>query len=71
VSRNPRPSQTPRGGGDAIGEHTIFFIGDGERIELTHRAQSRDCLARGALRAGLWLAGREPGRYTMADVLGL
>jgi 4-hydroxy-tetrahydrodipicolinate reductase len=48
-----------------------LFAGLGERIELTHRAQSRDCLARGAVRAGLWLADRPPGHYSMADVLGL
>lgn len=58
-------------GGDVIGDHTVIFAGLGERIELTHRAQSRDCLARGALRAGLWLARQPLGRYSMADVLGL
>ena len=57
-------------GGDIVGDHTVVFAGLGERIELTHRAQSRDCLARGAIRAGLWLAGQKPGRYGMADVLG-
>ena len=58
-------------GGDAIGDHTVLFLGAGERLELTHRAQSRDCLARGAVRAALWLAGRPAGLYTMRDVLGL
>jgi 4-hydroxy-tetrahydrodipicolinate reductase len=59
-------------GGDVIGDHTVFFLGHGERLELTHRSQSRDCLARGALRAGVWLARQtRPGLYTMADVLGL
>lgn len=58
-------------GGDAVGDHTVIFAGMGERLELTHRAQSRDCLARGAVRAGIWLAGRPVGRYSMADVLGL
>jgi 4-hydroxy-tetrahydrodipicolinate reductase len=58
-------------GGDAVGDHTVMFAGLGERIELTHRAQSRECLARGAVRAGIWLATRAPGRYGMADVLGL
>lgn len=59
-------------GGDAVGDHTVFFVGMGERLELTHRAQSRDCLARGALRAAQWLAQQpKAGRYTMADVLGL
>lgn len=59
-------------GGDVIGDHTVYFLGHGERLELTHRAQSRECLARGAVRAGIWLAARtEPGLYSMADVLGL
>jgi 4-hydroxy-tetrahydrodipicolinate reductase len=58
-------------GGDAVGDHTVIFAGMGERLELTHRAQSRDCLARGALRAALWLAPQPKGRYEMADVLGL
>jgi 4-hydroxy-tetrahydrodipicolinate reductase len=57
-------------GGDVVGDHTVIFAGLGERIELTHRAHSRDCLARGAIRAGLWLVGQKPGRYGMADVLG-
>jgi 4-hydroxy-tetrahydrodipicolinate reductase len=58
-------------GGDVIGDHTVVFAGMGERVELTHRAQSRDCLARGAVRAGVWLADKPVGRYSMADVLGL
>jgi 4-hydroxy-tetrahydrodipicolinate reductase len=59
-------------GGDVVGDHTVYFLGHGERLELTHRAQSRECLARGALRAGIWLAGQtKPGLYTMADVLGI
>ena len=59
-------------GGDAIGDHTVYFIGAGERLELTHRAQSRDCLARGAVRAGVWLSRQKrPGLYSMADVLGV
>ena len=57
--------------GDAVGDHTVIFGGQGERLELTHRAQSRDSLARGAIRAAGWLAGRKPGLYTMRDVLGL
>jgi 4-hydroxy-tetrahydrodipicolinate reductase len=57
--------------GDAVGDHTVVFGGQGERLELIHRAQSRDSLARGALRAAGWLAGRKPGLYTMRDVLGL
>lgn len=56
-------------GGDVIGDHTAFLFGDGERIELTHRASSRDLFARGALRAGVWLVGRTPGRYGLGDVL--
>ncbi len=58
-------------GGDVVGEHTVFFFGDGERLELTHRASSRDQFAQGALRAAAWVAGRAPGLYDMADVLGL
>jgi 4-hydroxy-tetrahydrodipicolinate reductase len=59
-------------GGDVIGDHTVFFLGMGERLELTHRTQSRECLARGALRAAKWLGAQSrPGRYSMADVLGL
>jgi 4-hydroxy-tetrahydrodipicolinate reductase len=57
-------------GGDAVGDHTVIFAGLGERLELTHRAQSRDCLARGAVRAALWLAQQPVGRYGMNDVLG-
>lgn len=58
-------------GGDAVGDHTVYFVGFGERLELTHRASNRECLARGAVRAGLWLAKQTtPGLYTMADVLG-
>lgn len=58
-------------GGDVVGDHTVIFAGMGERLELTHRAQSRDCLARGAIRAALWLVAQPVGRYSMADVLGL
>jgi 4-hydroxy-tetrahydrodipicolinate reductase len=57
--------------GDAVGDHTVVFGGLGERLELVHRAQSRECLARGALRAAAWVAGRPPGLYSMRDVLGL
>jgi 4-hydroxy-tetrahydrodipicolinate reductase len=56
-------------GGDVIGDHTVHLLGNGERIELTHRATSRDLFARGALRAAQHLRGKPPGRYTMADVL--
>jgi 4-hydroxy-tetrahydrodipicolinate reductase len=62
--------QTLRGG-DAVGEHTVFFCGEGERLELTHRATSRDQFAQGAVRAARWIVGRPPGLHDMADVLGL
>jgi 4-hydroxy-tetrahydrodipicolinate reductase len=57
-------------GGDVIGDHTVYLLGDGERIELTHRASNRDLFAHGALRAAAFLAGKKPGRYVIADVLG-
>ena len=57
--------------GDVVGEHTVSFGTLGERLELTHRAHSRDTFARGALRAARWIAGRSPGLYSMQDVLGL
>lgn len=56
-------------GGDVVGDHTVFFFGDGERLELTHRASSRDLFARGALHAAVWIASRSPGRYGLSDVL--
>ncbi len=58
-------------GGDIIGEHTVLYAGDGERLELTHKAHHRDTFATGAVRATRWLAGRGPGFYDMKDVLGL
>lgn len=58
-------------GGDVVGEHSVVFAGPGERVEITHKAHSREVFAHGALRAALWLAGREPGLYDMTDVLGL
>ena len=58
-------------GGDVVGDHSVIFAGEGERLELTHRAGSRRLFARGALRAARWLAGRKPGLYDMKDVLGL
>jgi 4-hydroxy-tetrahydrodipicolinate reductase len=58
-------------GGDFVGDHTVVFAADGECIELSHRATSRDTFALGALRAALWLAGKPAGLYTMQDVLGL
>jgi len=57
-------------GGDVVGDHTVFFFGEGERLELTHRASSRSAFARGALRAARWIVGRPPGLYGMRDVLG-
>ena len=57
--------------GDAIGDHTVILGGVGERVELIHRAQSRSCLASGALRAATWVATRPAGVYAMRDVLGL
>jgi 4-hydroxy-tetrahydrodipicolinate reductase len=60
-------------GGDVVGEHTVYLVGMGERLELTHRCHDRDTFARGGLRAARWLAepGRVAGLYTMDDVLGL
>ena len=62
--------QTVRGG-DVVGDHTVFFLGNGDRLEITHRATTRDTFAVGAVRAALWLAGRAPGLYDMRAVLGL
>jgi 4-hydroxy-tetrahydrodipicolinate reductase len=77
--RSGRPGARPRGeigfhalrGGDIVGEHRVMLIGDRERVELGHVATSRDLFAEGALRAARWVRGREPGRYGMADVLGM
>ncbi|MCF8054342.1 MAG: 4-hydroxy-tetrahydrodipicolinate reductase [Deltaproteobacteria bacterium] len=57
--------------GDIIGEHTVLFAGNSERLELTHRAHSRDNFARGAVRAAKWIINQENGMYDMQDVLGL
>ena len=57
--------------GDEVGRHTAYFATLGERLELTHVATSRDTFVRGALRAAKWLAGQKPGRYSMADMLGI
>lgn len=58
-------------GGDVVGDHTVYFFGPGERIEVTHRAHSRENFARGALRAASWLSGQKPGRlYSMGQLLG-
>lgn len=58
-------------GGTVVGDHMVVFAGDGERIELSHRAEDRAIFARGAVQAALWLAVQPPGRYTMDQVLGL
>ena len=69
-SRREIGMQTIRAG-DIIGEHTVLFGGIGERLEVTHRAHSRDNFARGAVRAARWVVGQKPGLYDMQDVLGL
>nr|MBP9903787.1 4-hydroxy-tetrahydrodipicolinate reductase [Verrucomicrobiota bacterium] len=56
-------------GGDVVGDHTVIFATNGERVELTHKASSRDTFANGALRAALWVVKQKPGRYDMQDVL--
>jgi 4-hydroxy-tetrahydrodipicolinate reductase len=58
-------------GGDVVGDHTVFFLGSGDRLEITHRASTRDTFAVGAVRAALWVAGRAPGLYDMRAVLGM
>jgi len=58
-------------GGDVVGDHTVIFANNGERVELTHKASSRDTFANGALRAAEWVANKAPGLYNMQDVLGL
>ncbi len=73
IGERPRKEigvQTLRGG-DVVGEHTVFFFGDGERVELTHRATSREQFGRGALRAAKWILGKPPGLYDMTHVLGV
>lgn len=75
--RQGRPGVRPKGeigmhalrGGDVIGDHTVHLLGAGERIELTHRATSRDVFAHGAVRAARWLAGKPAGAYSLRDVL--
>jgi len=57
--------------GDIVGEHTVIFAGDGEQIQLIHRAHTRDTFAAGAVKAAKWIFGKSPGLYTMRDVLGL
>jgi len=58
-------------GGDVVGDHTVIFAANGERLELTHKASTRDTFASGALRAAQWVVGKRPGIYDMQDVLGL
>jgi 4-hydroxy-tetrahydrodipicolinate reductase len=58
-------------GGDVVGDHTVMFATPGERLELTHKASSRDAFAVGALRAAQWVIGKKSGLYDMQDVLGL
>ncbi len=58
-------------GGDVVGDHTVIYAAQGERVELTHKASSRETFARGALRAALWVHGKAAGLYDMQDVLGL
>ena len=58
-------------GGDVVGDHTVLFAGDGERIELIHRASDRRNFAKGAIQAARWVLSRDPGLYSMRDVLGL
>ncbi len=58
-------------GGDVVGDHTVMFAAEGERVELTHKASSRAVFAKGAVRAALWAKGQKPGLYSMRDVLGL
>jgi 4-hydroxy-tetrahydrodipicolinate reductase len=58
-------------GGDVVGDHTVIFAGPGERVELTHKASSRETFANGALRAAQWVVKQPPGLYDMQNVLGL
>jgi 4-hydroxy-tetrahydrodipicolinate reductase len=58
-------------GGSVVGDHTVLFAADGERIEITHRADDRGIFARGAVKAALWGKGKPPGVYSMMDVLGM
>jgi len=57
-------------GGDVAGDHTVFFAGEGERVELGHKASSRQVFAAGAIRAALWTRGKPAGLYNMKHVLG-
>ena len=57
-------------GGDIVGDHTVVFAGTGERLEITHRAQSRDAFVNGVIRAVRWIQGKPSGVYSMDDVMG-
>jgi 4-hydroxy-tetrahydrodipicolinate reductase len=57
--------------GDVVGDHTVLFAAEGERLEITHKASSRMTFAKGAVRSALWLQSRSPALYDMQDVLGL
>jgi len=57
-------------GGDVVGDHTVMFLGEGERVEITHKASSRSIFAKGAVHAATWVAGRPAGLYSMRDALG-
>ena len=69
--RNSSIRVTSERTGDVVGDHTVYFEGTGERLEIFHHASSRDTFAQGALRAAEWLVGQKPGFYNMQDVLGL
>ncbi|MCB2081354.1 MAG: 4-hydroxy-tetrahydrodipicolinate reductase, partial [Rickettsiales bacterium] len=79
IAREGHTGARPRGeigfatmrGGDVIGDHSVLFATDGERIALSHKASDRSIFARGAVRAAIWTEGKAPGLYTMQDVLGL
>jgi 4-hydroxy-tetrahydrodipicolinate reductase len=79
MTREGHTGERPKGaigyatlrGGDVIGDHSLIFAGPGERVELSHRATSRDLFARGAIKAAFWTQGEAPGLYSMRDVLGL
>jgi 4-hydroxy-tetrahydrodipicolinate reductase len=81
VRGSPREGEAPRKAdeigfsviraGDLVGEHSVLFAGEGERLTLGHQATDRVIFARGALKAAAWLVGRAPGRYRMIDVIGL
>jgi 4-hydroxy-tetrahydrodipicolinate reductase len=58
-------------GGDVVGDHTVMFAAEGERVELTHKASSRAVFAKGALRAALWTRDSAPALYSMRDILGV